>query len=78
MKITQAILFIIIISLCIKINAQEISHYLFGQNYWMENNSERQRPGYINKLWPQVEESGIKMVRIGESAMKDVSRTRKN
>ena len=45
--------------------AQEISPWLFGQNYWMENNSERQRPGYINKLWPMVQESGIKMVRIG-------------
>ena len=47
------------------INAQEISPFLFGQNHWMANNDERRRPGYLNELWPEVEKSGIKMVRIG-------------
>ena len=47
------------------IRAQEISPWLFGQNHWMEQNDERNRPGYLSMLWPQVQESGIKTVRIG-------------
>lgn len=47
------------------ISAQEISPWLFGQNHWMEQNDERDRPGYLSLLWPQVQESGIKTVRIG-------------
>ena len=45
--------------------AQRISPFLFGQNFWMEKNAERNRPGYINELWPQVAKSGIRLVRIG-------------
>jgi hypothetical protein len=47
------------------VNAQEISPWLFGQNHWMEAGDEGGRPGYLSKLWPKVEKSGIKMVRIG-------------
>ncbi|MCF8261253.1 MAG: hypothetical protein K9J12_10795 [Melioribacteraceae bacterium] len=45
--------------------AQEISPWLFGQNHWMEQGDEGDRPGYVKQLWPMVEESGIQMVRIG-------------
>ncbi|MCF8414337.1 MAG: hypothetical protein K9G44_13030 [Melioribacteraceae bacterium] len=45
--------------------AQEISPWLFGQNHWMEQGDEGDRPGYVKQLWPKVEESGIQMVRIG-------------
>jgi hypothetical protein len=46
-------------------NAQEISPWLFGQNHWMDKTDEGKRPGYLYKLWPKVQESGIKLVRIG-------------
>ncbi len=46
------------------LQAQEISPYLFGQNLWLSNGSEG-RPGYIDDLWPQVEQSGAKIIRIG-------------
>lgn len=46
------------------INAQEISPYLFGQNMWLTNGAEG-RPGYIDQLWPKVESSGVKLIRIG-------------
>lgn len=44
--------------------AQEISPYLFGQNLWLSNGSEG-RPGYIDELWPRVEQSGARIIRIG-------------
>jgi len=59
------LLFLIVLSIIQSINAQEISPWLFGQNHWMEKGDEGTRPGYINMLWPKVEESGITMVRIG-------------
>jgi hypothetical protein len=49
----------------IRVNAQVISPYLFGQNHWMERSDEGKRPGYLYMLWPKVAESGIKAVRIG-------------
>lgn len=64
MKKLALVFFVILRSLPWLIG-QEISPYLFGQNFWMEKNTERNRPGYINILWPKVEASGIKMVRIG-------------
>ena len=45
--------------------AQAVSPYLFGQNYWLEQGSERGRPGYLHLLWPRVAESGVRLVRIG-------------
>lgn len=47
------------------VNAQDISPWLFGQNHWMDSRDEGNRPGYLSTLWPEVGESGIKMVRIG-------------
>jgi len=46
-------------------NAQKISPWLFGQNHWMDRGDEGDRPGYLYMLWPEVENSGIRMVRIG-------------
>lgn len=43
---------------------QEISPVLFGQNYWLDDGDENRR-GYLQLLWPQVEESGVSLVRIG-------------
>lgn len=37
---------------------------MFGQNLWLSNGSEG-RPGYIDELWPQVERSGARIIRIG-------------
>ena len=45
--------------------AQTVSPYLFGQNYWMEPGSEAGCPGYLRLLWPRVEESGVRLIRIG-------------
>jgi hypothetical protein len=45
--------------------AQDVSPYLFGQNYWMEQGSEGGRRGYLHLLWPRVAESGVRLVRIG-------------
>lgn len=45
--------------------AQEISPYLFGQNHWMAKSDEGDRPGYIHLLWPKIQESGVKLIRIG-------------
>lgn len=43
----------------------EISPWLFGQNLWLTDGAEG-RPGYIQEhLWSAVEQSGVKMVRIG-------------
>jgi hypothetical protein len=44
--------------------AQDISSYLFGQNHWLDNGDEG-RVGYLHLLWPKVQESGVKIVRIG-------------
>lgn len=60
------VLSIFVFLIVIHINsAQDISPWLFGQNHWMAESDEGKRPGYINQLWPQVKESGIKLVRIG-------------
>ena len=57
---------LILLFLLIKgISAQDISPYLYGQNHWMADNDEQNRPGYLNQLWPKVEESGIQLVRYG-------------
>ncbi len=56
---------IFILPLIQLVDAQEISPWLFGQNHWMERSDEGKRPGYLYMLWPKVEESGIKLVRIG-------------
>jgi hypothetical protein len=45
-------------------NAQDISPFLFGQNHWLADNDEG-RVGYLHLLWPKVEASGVKLVRIG-------------
>jgi hypothetical protein len=47
------------------VGAQTASPYLFGQNYWMEQGSEGDRPGYLHLLWPRVAESGVRLIRIG-------------
>ena len=47
------------------VNAQQISQFLFGQNHWMANHDEEDRPGFLDELWPRVEESGIQLVRVG-------------
>ena len=67
MKIVK-LLVIMIIAFAAGANAQKISPYLFGQNYWMDRSDEGTRPGYIYMLWPKIEESGIKAVRIGGGA----------
>jgi hypothetical protein len=63
MKIQKLIIAIMVFSSTV--NAQEISPWLFGQNHWMEDRDEGDRPGYLSILWPKVGESGITMVRIG-------------
>jgi hypothetical protein len=67
LNIMKNIFFVLILSLCpFQFNkAQEISPWLFGQNHWMEKSDEGKRPGYLYMLWPKVNESGIKTVRIG-------------
>jgi hypothetical protein len=56
---------IVIISLNIRLHAQEISPYLFGQNHWIATGDENGRIGYMDLLWPKVKESGVKSIRIG-------------
>ena len=58
-------LLIILIVFASGANAQKISPWLFGQNHWMDRGDEGDRPGYLYMLWPEVENSGIRMVRIG-------------
>lgn len=62
---TIKLLIITIIAFTFNANGQEISPWLFGQNHWMDKSDEGKRPGYVYMLWPKVEASGIKMVRIG-------------
>jgi hypothetical protein len=64
MQIIKLII-IVIIAFTTGTNAQVISPWLYGQNHWMDKGDEGKRPGYLSMLWPKVEESGIKMVRIG-------------
>jgi hypothetical protein len=62
----KIVLSIFILLICIYFaNAQKISPFVFGQNHWIENGDEGDRPGYIHLLWPKIKDSGIKMVRIG-------------
>jgi hypothetical protein len=60
----------VLLSIISSLQAQEISPWLFGQNHWMANSDEGGRPGYLNMLWPNVEESGITLVRIGGNGYK--------
>jgi hypothetical protein len=46
------------------LSAQEISPYLFGQNHWLADGDEG-RVGYIHMLWPQIQASGVRTIRIG-------------
>jgi hypothetical protein len=65
-KMKNAILSaIVILSLGIRSNAQEISPYLFGQNHWIATGDEGNRVGYLDQLWPMINESGIQTIRIG-------------
>lgn len=49
----------------VKYEKHPISPFLFGQNLWLTDGAEG-RPGYIQEhLWPKIEASGVKMVRIG-------------
>lgn len=63
MKILKLIIAVMVFTTTL--SAQEISPWLFGQNHWMDSRDEGNRPGYLSELWPEVGESGIKMVRIG-------------
>jgi len=56
---------VLLCGLTIGSNAQDISPFLFGQNHWIASGDEGQRVGYLHLLWPKVQESGIKTVRIG-------------
>lgn len=65
----------ILFCLCFSISnsyAQKISSYLYGQNYWIAEGDEKGRPGYIDLLWPQVEKSGIDLIRIGGNGYLDL------
>jgi hypothetical protein len=44
--------------------AQNISPNLFGQNMWLTDGAEG-RAGYLDKIWPKVQSSGVKLIRIG-------------
>jgi hypothetical protein len=59
---------VVLLSLTIRANAQEISPYLFGQNHWIATGDEGTRVGYLDVLWPKVKESGVKCIRIGGNA----------
>lgn len=61
----KSIQFLILLLITINtLQAQEISPFLFGQNMWLTNGAEG-RPGYIDKLWTPIKESGVKLIRIG-------------
>lgn len=61
----KKIVSLLAIIMCLSVSAQEISPYLFGQNLWLASKSEGDRIGYIDQLWPKVEKSGAKIIRIG-------------
>ena len=63
----KSILFVIFYFLVLNSNmyTQTISPNLFGQNHWIATGNEGNRVGYIHLLWPEVQASGIKTVRIG-------------
>lgn len=61
-QLTTTLLLLILITN--PLQAQEISPYLFGQNMWLTNGAEG-RAGYIDELWPKVNASGVKVIRIG-------------
>ncbi len=60
----NALVLLIIILLTPTIRTQTISPYLFGQNHWLAQGDEN-RAGYLHLLWPKVQDSGVKVVRIG-------------
>lgn len=57
-------IFFIVVFTGVDVQAQPISPYLYGQNHWLADGDEG-RVGYIHNLWPQVQASGVKTVRIG-------------
>jgi len=61
-KIIQTALLVLISMTIVK--AQKISPFLYGQNMWLTQGAEG-RAGYIDKLWPKIHESGVKVIRIG-------------
>lgn len=61
LKTTIVVFFLVLAG---NVSAQKISPYLFGQNLWLTNKA-KGRPGYIDQLWPQVAQSGVKIIRIG-------------
>ena len=46
------------------ITAQQIQPTLYGQNFWLANGDEG-RVGYIDQLWPAIDASGVKLIRLG-------------
>lgn len=56
---------VLVLGLVSRLNAQEISPYLFGQNHWIATGDEGNRIGYINLLWPKIMDSGVRCIRIG-------------
>lgn len=69
MKSTK-LLIITIIFFAFSANAQQVSPWLFGQNHWIAKGDEG-RDGFIHMLWPKIEESGIKLIRIGGNGYND-------
>jgi hypothetical protein len=63
MRLSALIAFVVLC--CCLLPAQEISPTLFGQNFWLAQGDEGNRPGYLDLLWPQVKASGVTMIRIG-------------
>lgn len=55
----KPVFFFVILNLCIILNAQEISPFLIGQNYWIASGDKGNRVGYLNFLWSKVKECGI-------------------
>jgi len=58
--VAKTLLFFLVAAL----QAQPIAPTLFGQNFWLADGDEG-RVGYIQKLWPQIAASGVKIIRLG-------------
>jgi hypothetical protein len=65
MKRTLALVALTLLGFTAPVNAQEISPHLFGQNHWIAEGDEGNRVGFLHLLWPKVQESGVRTVRIG-------------
>ncbi len=59
-----ALVIVLASTLSATLKAQQISPYIYGQNLWLTSGSEG-RPGYIDEIWPIVEKSGVKLIRVG-------------